>query len=615
MGLSKDGMESAWRNASKRKKVDLYKNHPEWQEFFMNLAGDKLFLLEQLSGREGMDAFAYIKQRDAREAILRHLTSESRKKVEEELGRRALLKCATSKRLSYSELSQLPAESGGFSTLPAELVLEIAQNAPDLSKFMATNRRHFEISAEVLVRRVKDGGDIRRPCIALLRISRRLDIGESVHKLCENARPQLVGLIRVGAIKTVESNLKDISRLLLRVGAHNESFLDVVTAIRTQVTKNIEVYDSETATLALDLLKLSPLNTNILDDYFAEVVTAIRISAVRALGFFKISWVRSTLKLTKHLPPNTKISDDCFLDVATAIRARAVRHIRNSDFSEAEPALGLIEHLPSHTKIPDGSFLDVVTAIRTQAIRYLENDHLPKAELTLKLIARLPCNTNIPEDDFFDIVTAIRKKAVKCMECSDSNEVKSALELMKQLPSSMKPPEDFFVDIATAIPIQALRDLDDEDISAESVLRLLEHLPPNTNIPKHGFVDVMTRIRMRAIQALEGLNVYKTQSIHCDDLVETALLLQLIKLLPPSLDISDDCCLDVVKAIRTRAIRYIGDCKPITARRTLKLIQHLPPNTSIPKDYFLEAVTSSTASLISQAPYNTRVPDDYLLSK
>jgi hypothetical protein len=33
----------------------------------------------------------------------------------------------------------------------------------------------------------------------------------------------------------------------------------------------------------------------------------------------------------------------------------------------------------------------------------------------------------------------------------------------------------------------------------------------------------------------------------------------------------------------------------------------LPPNTSIPGNYFLDAVTSSTASVIAQPIYNTGV--------
>lgn len=376
----------------------------------------------------------------------------------------------------------------------------------------------------------------------------------------------MVDIIRKGAVETVEPILKDISRLLLRVRICVDVHLDLATAVRAQVLESIGNDDYVKAFSPLRLLKLSPLDTNIPDDYFADLVTTLRTKAVQALDTDDICWIEVgvTLSLMRELPLNTKIYEDSLLDVAAAIQVRAVRHIRNAEYTQAKSAIGLIEHLPSHMRFPNGSFLGVATAIRAQTMRYLEKEDTPRAEWALEC---LPANIKIPDDGLLDVVTAIKKRAVKYMNMGYSSGV-------------------------------AVR------------LHLLRYLPLNT-IPKDFFIDFARKIRTQAVQNLEDMDVSTARSTGCKICIAGELL-RLIYFLPSNTSLTDDYFLDVVQAIRARAIRHIAKSEPHEAKCTLELIQHLTPKTSIPKNYFLEAVTRSTISLIRQAPYNTRVSEDLL---
>jgi hypothetical protein len=516
---SERDLESRWCNASRKGKVDLYKRHPDRQKFFMNLPGDKVYLLSQLPSQEAINAYKLIEESSIRTEILRCLTSESKGNVE--------------------------ARFSKFCSFTTELVEGIARMTEDLWEFACTNKRNFAISAHIWVQTIKNNGDIAMPTIALrcMSIWAPDDCRILASSYCELMQTRIIESIV--SIELAGGMMEIVTNLPSRVGVPNDSFLGVVETIRTEVVYAIEDSNPYRAKDLLKLVEKLPANTKVSEDSFLNVVTAIHARVIHALED-RIDYKLDALTLIKLLPPNTKIPENTFLDVVTAIRTGVLQNIKAFNIDRAGWLLGLMELLPSETQIPKHSFLDVVTAIQAEAVRSIEALDVTGARRALQLIEYLPSNTHVLEDGFPDIAIAIRTLVIKAMRDDPADRsARKALGLFQYLPPKTILSDDFFLDIVSEIRDYVVRSIrDDHIVSAGLMLRLTNELPSNTSITTDCFFDVATAIRDRAVQANEDGKTSRAR-----------FLLKLMLKLPPNTTVPHDFFLGVANSSTASLIR------------------------------------------------------------
>jgi hypothetical protein len=472
---SERDLESKWCNASRKGKLRLYKRHPDRQRFFMNLPGDKVYLLSKLPSQEAIDAYKLIEDSSIRTKILGCLTTRSKANVEARLSK--------------------------FCSLLTELVEQIARMTGNLWEFACTNKRNFESSARIWMQTIKNNGDIAMPTIALrcMSIWAPDDCRILASRYCESMQTIIIeSIVNRGvensnqrSIELAGGRMEIVRNLPSRVGVPNDSFLDVVEAIRTEVVYAIEDSNLYRAKDLLKLVEKLPANTKVSEDSFLNVVTAIHARIIHALEDHIDHEIRA-LTLIKLLPPNTKIPEGTFLDVVTAIRTEVLQNIKASNTDRAGWLLGWMTLLPSETQIPKHSFLDVATAIQAEAVRSIEALNVPGATDALHLLKYLPSDTHVPEDGFLDVAIAIRTLVIKAMGDDPADgSAREALDLFQDLPPKTIISDDFFLDIASAIRDRAVQaNKDGKTSRARFLLRLMLKLPPNTTVPHNFFLGV-----------------------------------------------------------------------------------------------------------------------------